>query len=90
LNLLVKYIFAAKKPSGEYPDGYPFEDVLLFTINWKEVVSFIHNHHLPRANLRKALKEEKLNNLVQPAPTRWGTILGSFRSLRAADNILSR
>lgn len=89
LNLLVKDIFSAKKPSGEYPDGYPFEDLLLFTINCKEVVSFYHNHHVQRASLRKALKAEKLNNLVQPAPTRWGTILGCFRSLRAADNILN-
>ena len=31
----------------------------------------------------------KLNNLVQVAPTRWGTILGCFRSLRAADDVLN-
>jgi hypothetical protein len=70
-------------------DIYPFEDLLLFTINCKEVVSFFYNHHIPRAHLRKALKAEKLNNLVQPAPTRWGMILGCFLSLRAAVNILN-
>lgn len=89
LNLLVKDIFAAKKATGGYPEGYPFEDLLLFTNNCKEVVSFFHNHHAPRATLRRALRAGKLNNLVQVAPTRWGTILGCFRSLRAADDVLN-
>ena len=42
LNLLVKDIFAARKSTGGYPEGYPFEDLLLFTNNCKEVVSFFH------------------------------------------------
>ena len=82
LNLLVKDIFAAtKNANGKYPDGYPFEDLLNFTTNCKDIVSFFHNHHEPRAILNKALKMEKVKNLVQPAPTRWGTILGCFKSL---------
>ena len=89
LNLLVKHIFAAKKSTSGYPEGYPFEDLLLFTNNSKEVVSFFQNHHVPRATLRRALRAGKLNNLVQVAPTRWGTILGCFRSLRAADDVLN-
>lgn len=95
LNLLVKDILAAtkKQPPGggsaQYPDGYPFEDLLVFVVDCKEVVSFFHNHHGPRANLKKALKAEKLNGLVQPAPTRWGTMQGCFKSLRAADGVLN-
>ena len=71
LNLLVKDIFASKGQGlgfGNLPDGYPFEDLLLFAINCKEVVSFFLNHHVPTVELRKALKAEKLSNLVQPAP----------------------
>ena len=89
LNLLVKDIFAAKKHNDEYPPGYPFDDLLLFASSCKEIVKFFHNHYVPRADLRKALKAEKLGNLVQPAPTCWGTILGCFKSLRAADDVLN-
>lgn len=95
LNLLVKDIFGAKKkiPEGggpaQYPDGYPFEDLLLFTADCKDIVSFFHNHHAPMANLQKALKSSKLKGLVRPAPTRWGTIQDCFKSLRAADNVLN-
>jgi hypothetical protein len=95
LNLLVKDILAAtkKQPPGggpaQYPLGYPFEDLLLFVLDCKEVVSFFHNHYAPRANLKKALQSEKLNGLVQPAPTRWGTMQGCFKSLRAADAVLN-
>ena len=62
LNLLVKDIFAAKnkQPDGggppQYPDGYPFEDLLLFAADCKDVVSFFYNHHAPMAKLKKALK----------------------------------
>ena len=95
LHLLVKDILAATKKQSvggapaQYPLGYPFEDLLLFVADCKEVVSFFHNHHAPRAALKKALKQEKLNCLVQPAPTRWGTFQGCFKSLRAADSILN-
>ena len=95
LNLPVKDILAAtkKQPAGggpaQYPVGYPFEDLLLFVIDCKEVVSFYRNHHVPRANLKKALKSEKLNGLVKTAPTRWGTMQACFKSLRAADAILN-
>jgi hypothetical protein len=53
LNLLIKDIFASKGQglgSGDLPDGCPFEDVLLFAINRKEVVSFFLNHHVPEFN----------------------------------------
>ena len=61
LHLLVKDIFAAKKKDvsgggpAEYPAGYPFEDLLQFAIDCKDVVSFFHNHHVPKAKLKKAL-----------------------------------
>ena len=95
LHLLVKVIFAATKkdvPGGgpaEYPTGYPFEDLLQFAIDCKEVVAFFHNHHVPKAKLKKALAAAKLSGLVQPAPMRWGTLNGCFKSLRVADNILN-
>ncbi|CAB4039334.1 hypothetical protein DYB30_009596, partial [Paramuricea clavata] len=95
LNLLVKDIFAGKKAelSGGGPDhdpaSYPFEDLQLFFIDCKDIVTFFHNHHAPKAKLKKALATAKLRALVQPAPTRWGTLIGCFKSLRAADSILN-
>ena len=95
LHLLVKDIFAAKKkepPGGgpaEYPAGYPFEKLLLFAMDCKDVVEFFHNHHVPKAKLKKALAVAKLSGLVKPAPTRWATLNGCFKSLRAADDILN-
>ena len=61
----------------------------LFSIDCKDVVTFFHNHHAPKAKLKKALIVAKLKALVQPAPTRWGTLIECFKSLRAADSILS-
>lgn len=95
LNLLVKDIFAAKKkqPDGggpaQYPIGYPFEYLVLFAADCKDVVLFFYNHHVPMADLKKAFNSSKLGGLVHPAPTRWGTIQGCFKSLRAADNVLN-
>ena len=66
LNLLVKDIFAAKKKQQEgggplqYPADYPFEDLMTFTADCKEVVSFFYNHHAPMAQLKKALNSSKL------------------------------
>ncbi|CAB4038963.1 Hypothetical predicted protein [Paramuricea clavata] len=60
LNLFVKDIFGARKkiPEGggpaQYPDGYIFEDLLLFTADCKDIVSFFHHPHAPMANLPKA------------------------------------
>lgn len=64
------------------------KDILSKTINQLQGNCFFVNHHVPRARLKKTLKVEKLNNLVQPAPTRWGTISACFKSLTAADNVL--
>ena len=87
LHLLVKDIFGGGPT--EYPTGYPFEDLLQFAIDCKEVVAFFHNHHVLKAKLKKALVAAKLSGLVQPVPTRWDTLSGCFKSLRAADNVMS-
>ncbi len=95
LHLLVKDIFAAKKTEStcggpaECPNGYPFEELQQFSIDCKDVVTFFHNHHAPKAKLKKALNAAKLSGLVQPAPTRWGTLSGCFKFIRAADSILN-
>ena len=96
LHLLTKDIFAATKTKrgrgsavALYPDGYPFEQLLKFALACKEIVKFFHNHHVEKAQLTKALKDAKLNNLQAPAPTRWGTLLKCFETLLAAENILN-
>ncbi|CAB3977586.1 Hypothetical predicted protein [Paramuricea clavata] len=69
-----KSLFLEADVSGggpaEYPAGYPFEDLLHFAIDCKDVVSFFHNQHVPKAKLKKALAAAKLSGLVQPVPTR--------------------
>ncbi len=91
LHLLVKDIFDKKAESSaggpdNDPASYPFEDLQLFSIDCKDVVIFFHNHHAPKAKLKKALAAAKLRALVQP--TRWSTLIECFKSLQAADSIL--
>ncbi|KAH9245351.1 hypothetical protein BASA81_017180 [Batrachochytrium salamandrivorans] len=89
-------IFAAtkKKSVGSaepvYPDsGYPFEHLLHFAPSCKEIVIYFYNHHAMKAMLKAALKAANLPRLVAPAPTRWGTLIGCFRSILAADSVLN-
>jgi hypothetical protein len=59
LCLLVKDIFAAAKTknggsnAATYPVGYPFEIVLQFAEDCKEVVKFFHSHHDIKAKLNE-------------------------------------
>jgi hypothetical protein len=93
LHLLVKDVFAATKtksnrPVADYPDGYPFEPLLIFAADCKKVVKYFHNHHAPKAMLKKALHAAGLRELVQVAATRWGSLIGMFHSLLAAEGAL--
>jgi hypothetical protein len=91
--LLVKDVFAATKtrlnrPVADYPDGYPFEPLLIFVADCNKVVKYFHNHHTPRAMLKKALRAAGLKELVQVAATRWGSLIGMVRSLLDAEGAL--
>jgi len=54
LHLLVKNIFAVTKTKkndaaeATYPDRYPFEELLNFALDCKDIVSFFHNHLLSK------------------------------------------
>ena len=80
LHLLVKDIFAVRKTkepgSSEpsYPIYYPFEDILEFVEDCKEVIKFFHNHHVVKAQLQEAQNVAGVQLLARAAPTRWGTI----------------
>lgn len=69
LHLLVKDIFAAtktKKPGDiepTYPVGYPFEEMLNFIEDCKDIVKFFHNHHVPKAELCKMQKNSNCRNI---------------------------
>ena len=89
LHLLVKDVFGAKKATHGGANESPFEELQQFSNDCKEVVSFFHNHHVMKAKLKKALTTAKLSGLVKPAETRWGTLIGCFKSLKAADSILN-
>ncbi|KAI2489091.1 transposase [Fragilaria crotonensis] len=93
LHLLVKDVFDATKaksnrPVADYPEGYPFEPLLIFAADCKKVVKYFHNHHAPKAMLKKALHAAGHKMLVQVAATRWGSLIGMVRSLLAAEEVL--
>lgn len=85
LHLLVKDIFAPTKSkrngdiSGQatYPDGYPFEYLLNFANDCKELVKFFYNHHVVKAALSEAQKAAGITQLIRPAPTRY--LAGFYR-----------
>ena len=93
LHLFVKDIFATTKAKrgcalADYPPGYPFEYLLTFINKSKDVVSFFHNHHAPKAQLKRSLAAANLKMLAQMAPARWGSIQSMVESLLAAETIL--
>ncbi|KAH9273338.1 hypothetical protein BASA83_004337 [Batrachochytrium salamandrivorans] len=95
LHLLVKDIFAATKakkgrPTADYPEGYPFEYLLNFVQDCKDVVSFFSYHQQEKAKLVKLQLAESKRQLVQPAATRWGSLINSKRRLRESESILHR
>jgi hypothetical protein len=79
LHLLVKDIFAPSKTlrnadqegdAAAFPSGYPFEHLLNFAEDCKELVKYFHNHHVAKAGLARAQAEAGVVSLVKPAPTR--------------------
>ncbi len=94
LHLLVKEVFSASKTrkgsstEATYPVGYPFEDLLQFAIDCKDIVKFFHNHHVPKAQLEKAQGEKGLIRLAAQVPTRWGTIQKCFSSILRSEGVL--
>ena len=94
LHLLVKDVFAATKtkpnnrPVADYPEGYPFEPLLIFVADCKKIVKYFHNHHGPKAMLKEAMHAAEVRELVQMAATQWGSLIGMVRSLLAAEGVL--
>ena len=94
LHLLVKDTFAATKTKrnrvgdAQYPDLYPFENLLTFTSECRKVVRFFHNHHVPKHQLMVALRKAGLKQLVAMAPTRWGSLICMAKTLLAAEEVL--
>jgi regulator of replication initiation timing len=93
LHLLVKDVFAATKVKmgravADYPEGYPFAPLLDFAADCKKVVKYFHNHHAPKAMLKKAFQASSLKSLVMVAPTRWGSLISMFRSLLDGEEVL--
>ncbi|KAH6593552.1 hypothetical protein BASA50_007266 [Batrachochytrium salamandrivorans] len=80
IHLLVKDIFAATKTKkagnteATYPIGYPFQEMLEFIVDCRDVVKMFHNHHVVKAQLQELQRTTKSRVLVRPVPTRWGTI----------------
>jgi hypothetical protein len=92
LHLLVKDIFAATKTRRQstcnvtaYPPGYPFEHLLNFANDVKDVVKFFHNHHVIKAALTKMQKSAGVISLVRPAPTRFDLF---HSSVRVSNNVM--
>jgi hypothetical protein len=53
----VKDIFAATKTKKgrdlepTFPDGFPFESLVQFAVDCKDIVKFFHNHRVVKAKL---------------------------------------
>ncbi len=94
LHLLVKDIFCATKTKKAgsteptYPVDYPFEDMLMFINECKDIVKFFHNHHVAKAQLQEMQKTTGARALVRPCPTRWGTIQQTCKTLLASEQHL--
>ena len=93
LHLLVKDIFAATKAKrgrevADYPENYPFEPLLTFIAQVKKVVSYFHQHHVPKALLSAALKAKNLRMLATAGATRWGSIGEMMKTCLAAEGAL--
>ena len=64
-----------------YPEGYPFEDLLHFAEECKNLVNFFKNHHVPKARLESLQIENGLRFLASPCMTRWGSLLRCIKSI---------
>jgi hypothetical protein len=94
LHLIVKDIFVAtKRTKGRdleptYPDGFPFESLVQFAVDCKDIVKFFHSHHVVKAKLSGLQKMEKLPALAKQSPTRWGSIQQCLESVLKSEHIL--
>ena len=84
LHLLVKNIFAATKTKeggsevATYPVRYPFEVILHFAEDCKEVVKFFQKHHAIKAKLNQLQQQSNTKTMVSPAHTCWRSLEGFF------------
>ncbi|KAJ1340194.1 hypothetical protein BSLG_005187 [Batrachochytrium salamandrivorans] len=76
IHFPVKDIFAATKTKktsnteATYPIGYPFQEMLEFIVDCRDVVKMFHNHHVVKAQLQELQRTTKSRVLVRPVPTR--------------------
>ena len=70
------------------PEDFPFQNLIDFTSNCKDVVIFFQNHQVEKSQLETLQEEHKIRHLVAPVDTRWATILGCFSSLLSSEKIL--
>ena len=52
-------------------------------------MGFLQNHHIMKVKFKAALHAAKNPLLVVPSTHRWGSLIGCFRSLIKADEVLS-
>lgn len=93
--MLVKDIFGVRKiritDNGErqYPIGYPFERLLVFVSQCKEIVHFYTSLHIPKSRLKRAQYDTDKIRLQMPATTRWGSLQGCLNLIHESDSILT-
>lgn len=99
LNLLVKDIFHPSKTKANnparnpdkvpmYPEGYPFEDLLHFAEECKNLVNFFKKHHVPKARLESLQIEKGHRFLASPCMTRWGSLLKCIQTIYDSLDVL--
>jgi hypothetical protein len=73
-----------------YPIGYPFQKMLEFIVDCKDIVKLFHNHHVVKAQLQELQKTTNAQALVCPTPTCWGTIQQMCQSLLDSESHLHK
>jgi Protein of unknown function (DUF 659) len=87
LHLMVKDIFGPTKTKkagaleATYPAGYPFENLLSFAADCKNIVNFFHNPDMIKDKLRSLQTHNNLPMLVRSVPTRWRSPQQGFCTL---------
>lgn len=82
LHLLVKDILSVSAADD------PFENLQRLCEDVKDLIHLFFNHHNLRYVLSRMQRSQGLRELVRPAPTRWGSILGSLETTLSSEKLI--
>jgi hypothetical protein len=89
LHLIVKHLFDHKMDEKVLVIN-PFDELIQFMLDSKEMVKFFKNHHIVKSCLEDEQKVQKVKRLALPGETRWGSLLRMFQNNLASANALHK